>query len=592
MGKVYKNLYLTDFDKKFNNYSKKDFFLGAWCFGDIDELSNKNFIKYHWSKIERKKRDYIFLEKFRNELIDILSKELNNYYDTKKNKRYWNILLEPWLTTYVSIMFDRWQSINDALKINKFSVNFYNSIMKKNHYFFFELSKSLSSDPIYNQKIFQRILLEDYFKNKVNLKFINDKINFLFKRDNYTDNFPFYRRVINQLLQLFDRILLKNKNNNFIYFPFSSMTMISKLRLKLLSNHKILFFFNEIEEIEKKINTRIQKEIKLSKLRTKKIKNKTNNKFKRFIYKHILSDLPTAVLEDYKFIYELVSDIKINPKKIIASSNYWHKYSFKIWIAKKVLDGSTFNILDHGRGLPLQKELLNFESYFLDKKLSWHKPLSNKYIQVPALHYSKYKFSQSIGKYCAVIGYEGHKYGNIINFHAQSSNSLKSYFQIVNFYNNLEGEIKKSFLIKTKKYKDFNYSWDLDSFYEKKIGKNKIYKKGNYINFINNSKILICTYPLTTLSDSILSSKPTILIIPTDCYFFHSKFDKFIGELIHNKIIFYDAAKAAKHINDIWSDPNLWWNSKIIVDLRHKYKQNFCNFDKNSIEKWCKILKI
>ena len=368
--------------------------------------------------------------------------------------------------------------------------------------------------------------------------------------------------------------------------------MISKLRLKLLSNHKILFFFNEIEEIEKKINTRIQKEIKLSKLRTKKIKNKTNNKFKRFIYKHILSDLPTAVLEDYKFIYELVSDIKINPKKIIASSNYWHKYSFKIWIAKKVLDGSTFNILDHGRGLPLQKELLNFESYFLDKKLSWHKPLSNKYIQVPALHYSKYKFSQSIGKYCAVIGYEGHKYGNIINFHAKSSNSLKSYFKIVNFYNNLEGEIKKSFLIKTKKYKDFNYSWDLDSFYEKKIGKNKIYKKGNYINFINNSKILICTYPLTTLSDSILSSKPTILIIPTDCYFFHSKFDKFIGELIHNKIIFYDAAKAAKHINDIWSDPNLWWNSKIIVDLRHKYKQNFCNFDKNSIEKWCKILKI
>ena len=592
MRKIYKNLYLTDFDKKFNKYSKKDFFLGEWCFDDINELTNKNFIKYHWSKIERKKKDYIFLEKFRNELLDTLSKELNNYHHTKKNKRYWNILLEPWLTTYLSVMFDRWQTINDALKTNNFSINFYNSIMKKNWYFFFELSKSLSSDPIYNQKIFQRILLENCFKNKVNFKFINSKINYIFKRDNYTDNFSFYREVLNKLLQLLDRILLKNKNNNFIYFPFSSMTMINKLKLKFLLNRKILFFFNEIEDIEKKINERIQKDTTISTLRTKIIKNKTENKFKSFIYKYILSDLPTAILEDYKFIYELVSNIKISPKKIIASANYWHKYSFKLWIAERILDGCNFNILDHGRGLPLQKEILNFENLFFDKKLSWHKPISKKYIQVPALHYSKYKFSNSIGKYCAVIGYEGHKYGNIINFHAQSTNSLKSYFQIVDFYNKLNGEIKKLFLIKTKKYKNFKFSWNLDKFYEKKLGKNKIYKKSSYINFINDSRILICTYPLTTLSDSILSSKPTILIIPTNCYFFHSKFNKLIRQLIQNKIIFYDPNKAAKHINDIWVDPNLWWNSKNIVNLRNKYKQNFCNFDKNAIENWCKILKV
>ena len=142
MRKIYKNLYLTDFDKKFNKYSKKNFFLGEWCFDDINELTNKNFIKYHWSKNWKKKKDYIFLEKFRNELLDTLSKELNNYHHTKKNKRYWNILLEPWLTTYLSVMFDRWQTINDALKTNNFSVNFYNSIMKKIGIFFwaFEIS--------------------------------------------------------------------------------------------------------------------------------------------------------------------------------------------------------------------------------------------------------------------------------------------------------------------------------------------------------------------------------------------------------------------------------------------------------------------
>ena len=114
---------------------QKKIFLGEWCFDDINELTNKNFIKYIGLKLKEKERLY-FLEKFRNELLDTLSKELNNYHHTKKNKRYWNILLEPWLTTYLSAMFDRWQTINDALKTNNFSVNFYNSIMKKNWYFF------------------------------------------------------------------------------------------------------------------------------------------------------------------------------------------------------------------------------------------------------------------------------------------------------------------------------------------------------------------------------------------------------------------------------------------------------------------------
>ena len=157
MAKIYKNLYLTDFDKKLNKLTENDIFLGEWCFDDIDELKHKSFVKYHWTKIERKKKNYKFLEKLRNDLLDILSKKLNIYHEVKKTKRYWNILLEPWLTTYLSIMFDRWQSVDDALKQNNFSVNFYNQVMKNNNYFFFELSKSLSSDPIYNQKIFQRI---------------------------------------------------------------------------------------------------------------------------------------------------------------------------------------------------------------------------------------------------------------------------------------------------------------------------------------------------------------------------------------------------------------------------------------------------
>jgi putative transferase (TIGR04331 family) len=591
MTKNKNHLYVTDFDTNLSKYKINDTFLGEWCFDKIDELEKKKFIKYHWLNLKKKKNDYNFLEKLRNELLSILSQKLNNFHKKKKSKRYWNILLEPWLSTYISIMFDRWESLNNATKKKKFTVNFYNKIMIENFSFYFEIPKVLASDPLYNQKIFQRLFLEKFFQKKLNLKIKDKNINFLFKRNNYPDNKYFYKIFFKSALQILDRFLTKKNNKGLIFFPFSSMSMILRIKLKFLLNFKISFFFNEIEEIENKIFKKINGNFFKSDFRKQQISKSTNNHFKNFIYKYIMTDLPTAVIEDYEFVNNLISNIKINPKIIIASANYWNKFSFKLWLAEKISNKSLFFISDHGRGLPPQKELLNFESYFCDRKLSWHRPLSKKYIQVPALLYSLYNYTNSVGKYCSVIGYENHKYGYIINFQASSTNALKSYYQVIKFYKSLNSIIKQNFLVRVRKYNDAKISWDLDRFYAKQIGQNKISKQENYIEFINNSKIIICTYPLTTFSDAIRSSRPTILILPKDCYVFHKKFQKIIDQLIKSNIIFLDPLKAANHVNNIWDNPYAWWNSSKVIKIREKYKNNFCKFDKLSTEEWCRTLK-
>ena len=488
-------------------------------------------------------------------------------------------------------MFDRWQSLNSATIKKKFTVNFYNKIMRNNFTFFFELPKILASDPIYNQKIFQRLFLEKFFQKKINLKIVNKNINFSFERNNYPEKKYYHKIFFKSVLQILDRFFTKKNNKDLIFFPFASMSMISRIKLKFFLNFKICFFFNEIEEIENKIYKNINNNFFMSTFRENKLAINKSDNFKNFIYKYIMTDMPTAVIEDYKFINNLILNITINPKIIIASANYWNKFSFKLWLADKISNQSLFFISDHGRGLPPLKELLNFESFFCDRKLSWHKPLSKKYVQVPALLYSMYNFTNSAGKYCSIIGYEGHKYGYMINFQAQSSSALKSYYQVVKFYKSLNPVIKNFFLIRVRKYNDTKISWDLDNFYTKKIGKNKISNEQNYINFINNSRIIICTYPLTTFSDAIMSSKPTILILPKDCYLFHKKFQKLINDFINSKIIFFDPFKAANHINNIWDNPNIWWDSPKVAKLREKYKDNFCKFDNLSTKEWCKILK-
>ena len=57
-------------------------------------------------------------------------------------------------------------------------------------------------------------------------------------------------------------------------------------------------------------------------------------------------------------------------------------------------------------------------------------------------------------------------------------------------------------------------------------------------------------------------------------------------------MLFSDPILAAKHINNIWSDPNIWWNdkkTKLTRELFYKLAGN-AN-DKSWSKKWKKFLE-
>lgn len=113
---INQNKYLfcaTSLDNDINNKEKK-ILSGKWCknsgenFNEkivkIDDLINEN--------------DYVYLQR----LVDLYSEKLKTYlnkvHGTNKPCKYWNILVLPWLITYLPCQFYRWKILQETVSIS------------------------------------------------------------------------------------------------------------------------------------------------------------------------------------------------------------------------------------------------------------------------------------------------------------------------------------------------------------------------------------------------------------------------------------------------------------------------------------------
>ncbi|MDC0151490.1 hypothetical protein OAI80_00845, partial [Paracoccaceae bacterium] len=148
-------------------------FLGEWCrrFSqkEIWEDMSASVLEYHWDNREKLFSDYKYLQEVNESLLISLSKKLNAIHSVDYSLRYWRILIGPWLAMFVQILFDRWTTINDALK----NPNVKKCIIFDHDPLFGvpngmeDFSKLLGEDN-WNEFIYAQIL-QNYFSERINL---------------------------------------------------------------------------------------------------------------------------------------------------------------------------------------------------------------------------------------------------------------------------------------------------------------------------------------------------------------------------------------------------------------------------------------
>lgn len=565
------NLILTAFDKKNKIKEKNSLYLGQWC--NFDNSLNHNSIEdYHWNDRKKYLKDYKYLKKIYKQTLQKLSNYLNTLHNKNHSMRYWSIILNPWLVSYISNSFDKWNSIK-KISYKKYKVNFYNIKIKDD--FLIDDYKIFNNDLV-QQYLCQRIITFRFKKKFLIQENIYIKKNRHKKKaSNNKNNFRYYIYLI---FDEFLKIFSKKKKFIFIdtYHNFFSTIIINFFSFQLPR-----FFFRDfkLEYKKSKVNFR------------KKFSNSSKDHFLNFILNSIHDFLPLEFIENFNEINKKINSIDIKAKKIVVGRSLWEDTIKKFWVAKQIENKVKLFTAEHGGGLPDKSSHFDFNIDYSDKFLSWAKIKNKKYKQLPADKFlfktNKNNIDKKSRKLILVEPIFEKHIGTL------SSRSVSSLFlnhiNMINiFYERLPKQIKINTFVKLSPIRE--------------IKSEKFYKFVNYIkaknklsDVLNSAKIIVCSYPQTTLSESIMSNKPVIVFYPEEIYSrYFGKNKNLINKMLKCKMLFFDPEEAAKHIGKIFKDPYSWWSSEEVQKTRNLYKRD-CLGDTGSnyknIIKWKRFLR-
>lgn len=536
-------------------------------------------------------------------VLEKLADTLNEYHNLNYNKKFWRILIDPFLIDYITNLFFKIKKIDKALLLSqdlKYVV--YEKLYEyPKTYDYLEYENQLRGD-LYQQYVYQKIITQE-FKSNINFiyekNFPNDKkykyeIMYLERKvkDFNPLNLKIFSNVEKSLTKkltkktayFFDTLLGTLIKNYSVVFLSIKMPKLSFIKLCLSLRTIPRFFFKDFD------GNKIEKGIyKITERNKIKIKISPKSKIENYIKNNINYDLPITLVEDFNKYKDFCSNIKIYSKKIVFDNVVYGSELYKFWIASKSLDKSIKLIsCQHGGSLKLMEENFDFEDKISDLRYVWHKDSNKNRIQLPPLKLAdSKKIKKNINGDCLLVPYASDLYCTRIDFCPNDFRALKHVEQYKILYENLHEKIKKQFKIKLDISKGLNEEKYIRRFVEDK----KFLKDQNLFSAFRKSKIIICTYPETTFIEALATDIPTILIYPEKYWIFDNNILELIDKLIDAKIIFHNPKEASIHLNNIWDNPMLWWESDKVKNILSETFDKIGNpFNINWIVEWKKEL--
>ena len=546
-----------NFNSNFSShfFNKNNFYFNDWY--DVSlffkNKKNNNF-KYHWDDLKKKKKDFKYLSKVNEKILKNLAQKLNKLHNLNYNLNYWRVILGPWLYIFISSSFDRWEILTELIKKKK-KLNYTSYLTEKiiNLDYRDYLNKVINSDT-YNYKIFDRII-KFRFKKKVKIKFIQNKEILV----NVPQNI--FAQKINYLIFIIQKnyfkLLCKNKKNIFFTFFFKKKKIFPFLNKIKNCNFLIFFIFtNFIRKQDFNYNLRIKNNFTF----------KANNSFEEYLKVELFNEIPITYLEKFKYLRSSLLEKNKNKLNIISTVEHLEDDVIKIWIAEKIFNNSILHIYDHSNSMRLSMYDFNHEKKISERIISCLKYKDKKFINLPDLKFSltsDQKNSELKKNFGSIILYEGSKYAGKLSSAPFGPTNNIQFEQIIKFYSNLKGDIRKKFKFKPPPYSNFRINT------KKKVkilfGKEKVLDETMSLeNIISQSKLIICTYPQTTFLEIILSKKPFIIIYPKNLWEFDKNSQRVLNKLKKKNILFHDELKASNYVNKKWDNIESWWNSKEI----------------------------
>lgn len=553
--------------EEFWDINKPIVFLGEWCL--LYERRENSSLHVNAKKIpspyvtfDAAEVAYNYVDHIYEKFLPILAERLNFIHNKNYSIRYWRILLGPWLQLYLSVCYDRFIHLRQAIDIFP---NFETSGLSTSSFVVptdtLDFACLLSED-LYNLQFYTKLL--NAFGKKFPVKEMpiprNPLYGTLLKNSWMRKSTSYVAKVFSDVgAEFFKTTTLKNS-----YFSRQF-----EARLVLNNIGKILPSWSQISpckvfdlDFEKR---NVLKDIQVGR-----------EEFEKCLTCVLYTDIPQCFIEGFSSI-----EMQINKKypkysdAIFSANGWYYDEVFKQWAAASAEVGSVLLGTQHGGNYGCIANMPSemHETKIVDRYYSWgweRTDCSAKVIAMPA--------TKLVGR--KVIGADNKKHGILWAATSSPRYVIQLPFLPEHFQEYLTWQIRfaRAFseeIVKELRFRPHyeNYKWGTLDRMTDCIPNIKIESwKESFQKSLINCRLYVCDHLSTTFCEALASNKPTILFWNPAVNRLRKEAQPYFDLLRDSGILFDTPEAAALAVAAIYDDVEAWWGAP----ERQRAVRSFC----------------
>jgi putative transferase (TIGR04331 family) len=575
--------------------------LGEWCKLYRDRLKWRHIrhevLAFHWDHAGKREFDYDYLYGVYEKVLLELVMALNDFHDTRYDRRCWEIILGTWLVSYVSALFDRWESLRGAFER-------YGSLrsvlleLNGNYRPPFGSLEQIEQcvDDRYNYELYLDIIRAEYPDRCALIPVRPSSIepNYLYSpKHARTTGFRYLaRRIAAQLVGACAE-LLPRPRIVFVtsYFPPGALLRLNLMFGQLPTRSRLLDTPLDNGDIRHGDTAfRAALDARLSSIAPSVADNR--GRFETFLRTRVARDIPWLYLEGYSELRAQARDLRNRRcHTIVTAGSIWHDELFKAWAAEQVHEGSKLIVCEHGGSFPARQYIFSKDESISDWYVPTYLEHHPKHKQLPPTKYvSARPVGQHVPRYLTLVGFDVPRYVIRASSQPHATQALDCMEDSLRLIRGLPPEIVQHVRIKPHVAHSV-FGWELRARYVDRLGAEAVLPDMPLSKAFTLSRVIVCTYPQSTFTEAMLTGLPTVLFFDPKLHGLHPVADACVRTLQRAEIVFFDPAEAAHHIANIWTNPTSWWRSAAVQSARAEFLTASMNLQPRPLLQWSEFLR-
>lgn len=114
----------------------------------------------------------------------------------------------------------------------------------------------------------------------------------------------------------------------------------------------------------------------------------------------------------------------------------------------------------------------------------------------------------------------------------------------------------------------------------------EIHCGGSLQDAVKSARLFICDHMGTGMLFALLAGTPTVLFWDAEQSPVRDSAKPYFDVLLEARILFHDPVAAARHVNAVWEDVDVWWGSAPVRAARERFLERFCLTGQDWLARW------